>query len=102
MWTIVSVFSYSMFVPYRAMFPAISATYWGVLFVVAIGMLIVSGSSISLRQNSVWVWLLSLTGGFAALTVLEFYVQSYTIDNFPALIERAFPRALLAAATYYL
>ncbi|MGA9190450.1 MAG: glycosyltransferase family 39 protein [Anaerolineales bacterium] len=102
LWTIISVFSYSMFVPYRAMFPAISATYWGVLFVVAIGMLIVSGSSFSLRQNSVWVWLLSLTGGFAALTVLEFYVQSYTIDNFPALIERAFPRAALPAAALLL
>ena len=98
LWTIVSVFCYSMFVPHRAMFPAISATYWGVLFVVAIGMLGVSVRNFSPRRNSIRAWLLALTGCFAALTVLEFYIQSYTIDNFPALIDRAFPRAALPAA----
>lgn len=101
LWTIISVFSYSMFVPYRAMFPAISATYWGGLFVVAIGMLVVSVRNLSPHRNFHRAWLFILTLSFGALTILEFYIQSYTIDNFRALIERAFPRAALPAAALF-
>ena len=76
LWTIFRVFSYSMFVPYRAMFPAISATYWGALFAVAIGMIVVSVRNLSPHVNPSRFWLLVLAGCFALVTVLEFYVQS--------------------------
>jgi len=98
LWTIVKVFTYSMFVPYRAMFPAISATYWGALFPVVLVLLVWSTrrfvTSTHLEGLMLWATLI----GVGAITVGVFYIRSYSKSNFPAFIERAFPRAFLPTA----
>jgi hypothetical protein len=98
LWTMVRVFGYSMFVPYRAMFPAISATYWGVLFPVVLILLGWSAPRFAARANPTGFMLWAALVGVGAINVAVFYIRSYSKSNFPAFIERAFPRAFLPTA----
>ena len=98
LWTIVRIFTYSMFVPYRAMFPAISATYWGVLFPVVLVLLVWSGRRFFTKSNLEGLMLWATLIGVGAINVGVFYIRSYSKSNFPAFIERAFPRAFLPTA----
>jgi hypothetical protein len=98
LWTIVKVFTYSMFVPYRAMFPAISATYWGALFPVVLVLMIWGANRFVWRLNPKGSVLYALLAVVGAINVAVFYIRSYSKSNFPAFIERAFPRAFLPTA----
>ncbi|HLF81287.1 MAG TPA: hypothetical protein VI410_05915 [Anaerolineales bacterium] len=98
LWTILRVFGRSAFVPYRAMFPATSATMWGALFPVLLLLLLprlgrFRPSLDPQRFTLLLQWLF-----VAGTNVAVFYVRSYSKPNFTAFIERAFPRAFLPTA----
>jgi len=98
LWTILRVFGRSAFVPYRAMFPATSATAWGALFpVLLIFMLPKLGRfkpAVDPRRFTLLLQWLFVAG----TNVAVFYVRSYSKPSFTAFIERAFPRAFLPTA----
>jgi hypothetical protein len=98
LWTILRVFGRAAFVPFRAMFPATSATAWGALFpVVLILMLPRLGRfrpAVDPRRFTLLLQWLFVAGANVAV----FYVRSYSKPSFAAFIERAFPRAFLPTA----
>lgn len=98
LWTIVRVFGRAAFVPFRAMFPAVSATAWGALFPVLLLILLVKMRRLSPRVNASRFTLLLQWLFVAGTNVAIFYVRSYSKPNFTAFIERAFPRAFLPTA----
>ncbi len=98
LFTLIRVFSYSMFVPYLAMFPAISATNWGLLFPVILFLLIWRVGDLHPGRNPEGFALALMTMTVGAATVAVFYLPSYSMGNYEAFIERAFPRGFLPTA----
>jgi hypothetical protein len=98
LWTIARVFGRAAFVPFRAMFPATSATAWGALFPTLLLMLLPRLGRLRPGLNPARFMLLLQWLFVAATNVAVFYVRSYSKPNFPAFIERAFPRAFLPTA----
>lgn len=96
--TLFRVFGYSMFVPYLAQFPAISSTNWGLLFPIVLFLLVWRGRDLSPKQNPTGFLLAFLTAGVGLTTVGLYYLPSYSMGNYVAFIERAFPRAFLPTA----
>lgn len=98
LFTIFRIFGYSMFIPYRAMFPAVSATAWGVFFPLVLLFLALNPGLFRRRTNPKAFALTLSTVLIAALTVGVFYIRSYSKPGYESFIERAFPRAFLPSA----
>lgn len=100
--TIVTTFTYSMFVPYLAMFPAVSATYWGALFPVVLVLMLWTARHLFAGDRLKSVLLYGLWVVVGGMTLGVFYIRSYSKPGFESFIERAFPRAFLPAAVLML
>jgi len=98
LWTIVRVFGRAAFVPFLAMFPAISATAWGALFPALLLLLLPRLGQLRPRVAPARFSLLLQWFFVAGTNVAVFYIRSYSKPSFTAFIERAFPRAFLPTA----
>jgi hypothetical protein len=100
--TIVKTFTYAMFVPYLAMFPAVSATYWGVLFPVVLVLMVWTGRRLIGYDRARTLGLAALWLVVGGINLGVFYIRSYSKPGFESFIERAFPRAFLPTAVLML
>jgi hypothetical protein len=98
LWTILRVFGRAAFVPFLAMFPAVSATAWGALFPALLLLLLPRLGQLRPRVDPARFALLLQWLFVAATNVAVFYIRSYSKPAFTAFIERTFPRAFLPTA----